>query len=58
MLLCFTRVASLERRLRNEKGKSQLWPSTFFCISSSEHDVVKIPRALFDRLVDTLAFTA
>ena len=38
--------------------RQHLWPSTFFCISSSEHDVVKIPRALFDRLVDTLAFTA
>ncbi|GAC1349730.1 MAG: hypothetical protein NVSMB27_25580 [Ktedonobacteraceae bacterium] len=38
--------------------RQHLWPSTFFCMSSSEHDVVKIPRALFDRLVDTLAFTA
>src|SRR5712691_8381852 len=38
--------------------RQHLWPSTFFCISPSEHDVVKIPRALFDRLVDTLAFTA
>lgn len=38
--------------------RQHLWPSTFFCMSSSEHDVVKIPRALFDRLVDTLAFAA
>jgi hypothetical protein len=38
--------------------RQHLWPSTDFCMSSSEHDVVKIPRALFDRLVDTLAFTA
>jgi hypothetical protein len=38
--------------------RQQLWPSTFFCMSSSEHEVVKIPRVLFDRLVDTLAFTA
>jgi hypothetical protein len=38
--------------------RQHLWPSTFFCLSPSEHDVVKIPRALFDRLVDTLAFTA
>jgi hypothetical protein len=38
--------------------RQHLWPSAFFCMSSSEHDVVKIPRALFDRLVDTLAFTA
>jgi hypothetical protein len=26
--------------------------------SFSEHEVIEIPRALFDRLVDTLAFTA
>jgi len=38
--------------------RQHLWPSTFFALSSSEHDVVEIPRALFDRLVDTLAFTA
>ncbi len=38
--------------------RQHLWPSTDFCMSSSEHDVVKIPRALFDRLVNTLAFTA
>jgi DDE superfamily endonuclease len=38
--------------------RQHLWPSTFFCMSSSEHDVVQIPRALFDRLVDTLAFAA
>lgn len=35
-----------------------VWPSTFFCLSSSEHEVVQIPRALFDRLVETLAFAA
>jgi hypothetical protein len=38
--------------------RQHLWPSTFFCISSSEHDMVKIPRALFNSLVDTLAFIA
>jgi hypothetical protein len=38
--------------------RQHLWPSTFLCRSSSEHDVVKIPRVLFDRLVDTLAFAA
>lgn len=38
--------------------RQHLWPSTFFATSSSEHDVVEIPRVLFDRLVDTLAFTA
>jgi hypothetical protein len=27
-------------------------------MSSSEHDVVQIPRALFDRLVDTLVVNA
>jgi len=36
----------------------QLWPSCFFARSSSQHEVIAIPRVLFDRLVDTLAFTA
>jgi hypothetical protein len=38
--------------------RQHLWPSTFFCLSTSEHEFVKIPRVLFERLVDTLAFTA
>jgi DDE superfamily endonuclease len=38
--------------------RQHLWPSSFFAISSSEHEMVEIPRGLFDRLVDTLAFTA
>jgi len=38
--------------------RQHLWPSCFFARSSSQHDVIAIPRALFDRLVDTLAFTA
>lgn len=38
--------------------RQHLWPSSFFALSSSQHDVVEIPRALFNRLVDTLAFTA
>ena len=38
--------------------RQQLWPASFFCRSSSQADVVQIPRALFERLVDTLAFTA
>jgi hypothetical protein len=38
--------------------RQYLWPSCFFSRSSSEHEVITIPRALFDRLVDTLAFTA
>ena len=38
--------------------RQHLWPSCFFARSSSQHDVIEIPRELFDRLVDTLAFTA
>jgi hypothetical protein len=34
------------------------WPVTIFGLSPDDTDVVKIPRALFDRLPDTLAFTA
>lgn len=38
--------------------RQHLWPSCFFARSSSQHDLIEIPRALFDRLVNTLAFTA
>jgi hypothetical protein len=38
--------------------RQHLWPSTFFSVSSREGDTVQIPRALYDRLVDTLAFAA
>ncbi len=38
--------------------RQQLWPASFLGMSSSQADVVQIPRALFERLVDTLAFTA
>jgi hypothetical protein len=38
--------------------RQHLWPSSFFARSSSQHEMVEIPRGLFDRLVDTLAFTA
>jgi hypothetical protein len=38
--------------------RRQLWPVTVFSTSSSPDDVVEIPRALFDRLTDTLAFAA
>jgi hypothetical protein len=38
--------------------RQHLWPSTFFSVSSQEGDTVQIPRALFDRFVDTLAFAA
>src|SRR3954447_11857390 len=35
-----------------------LWPVTVFSASPASDDVVEIPRALFDRLTDTLAFAA
>jgi DDE superfamily endonuclease len=35
-----------------------LWPVTVFSTSPSSDDVIEIPRALFDRLTDTLAFAA
>src|SRR6266516_2419631 len=38
--------------------RQHLWPSTFFSASSQQGDTVQIPRVLFDRLVDTLAFAA
>ena len=38
--------------------RQQLWPVTAFSTSPSSDDVVEIPRALFDRLTDTLAFAA
>ncbi len=38
--------------------RQHLWPSTFFSVSSQQEDTVQIPRALFDRFVDTLAFAA
>ncbi|WP_244422011.1 hypothetical protein [Ktedonobacter racemifer] len=38
--------------------RQHLWPSTFFLVSSSDADTVQVPRALFERLVDTLALAA
>jgi hypothetical protein len=38
--------------------RQHLWPSAFFSVSSRDADTVQIPRALFDRFVDTLAFAA
>jgi hypothetical protein len=38
--------------------RQQLWPATLFPTSHSGADMVQIPRALFDRLTDTLAFAA
>jgi hypothetical protein len=38
--------------------RQHLWPSAFFSVSSADADTVQIPRALFNRFVDTLAFAA
>lgn len=38
--------------------RQRLWPVTVFSTSPSSDDVIEIPRALFDRLTDTLAFAA
>ena len=38
--------------------RQHLWPVTIFWMSPNHTDVVKIPKALFDRLTDTLAFAA
>jgi len=37
--------------------RQHLWPVSFSCISSSPPDRIEIPRALFERIIDTLAFT-
>lgn len=38
--------------------RRQLWfPATLFSMSASEPDMVKIPRSLFDRLVDTVCYS-
>lgn len=38
--------------------RQQLWPVSISWISGTEPDVVIIPKALFERLTDTLAFAA
>ena len=38
--------------------RQHLSPSAFFSVSSTQGDTVQIPRVLFDRLVETLAFAA
>ena len=38
--------------------RQRLWPAEGFWMSCEEGDMVKIPRALLDRLTDTLAFAA
>ena len=37
--------------------RQHLWPADIIWMSPNDNDVVQIPRALFDRLTDTLAFT-
>ncbi len=38
--------------------RKQLWPVTLSCMSPAQPDMVEIPRALFERLTETLAFAA
>ena len=38
--------------------RQQLWPVTISSLSPPKPDIVEIPRALFERLTDTLAFAA
>lgn len=38
--------------------RQQLWPVSISWLSPEEPDVIKIPRALFDRLTETLAYAA
>jgi hypothetical protein len=38
--------------------RQQLWPVTISYMSPATPDMVEIPRALFERLIDTLAFAA
>ncbi len=38
--------------------RQRLWPVTLSCISPANPDMIEIPRALFERLTETLAFAA
>ena len=38
--------------------RQHLWPVTFFAMSPSRTEMVKIPHTLFSRLTDTIAFAA
>ena len=38
--------------------RQQLWPVSISWMSDAKDDVVIIPKALFERLTDTLAFAA
>jgi hypothetical protein len=37
--------------------RQHLWPVSFSSLSSSSPDMIEIPRSLFERMIDTLAFT-
>jgi hypothetical protein len=37
--------------------RQHLWPVSFSWISSSQPDMIEIPREFFERIIDTLAFT-
>ncbi|CAA9312165.1 MAG: hypothetical protein AVDCRST_MAG93-5293, partial [uncultured Chloroflexia bacterium] len=38
--------------------RRELWPVTISSTSGAKSDMVEIPRVLFERLMDTLAFAA
>jgi DDE superfamily endonuclease len=38
--------------------RQSVWPATLFSMSPAKPDMVEIPRTLFERLTDTLAFAA
>lgn len=38
--------------------RQQLWPVTLSSMSPADPDMIQIPRILFERLTDTLAFAA
>ncbi len=38
--------------------RQHLWPSALFSMSADRHDMVEIPRAVFQHMTDTLAFAA
>ncbi|MGI8552612.1 MAG: IS701 family transposase, partial [Dehalococcoidia bacterium] len=38
--------------------RQQLWPCPLFSTSQQSPELVTIPRSLFDRFTDTLAFAA
>ena len=38
--------------------RQQLWPATLSYLSPAKPDIVEIPRVLFERFIQTLAFAA